>query len=211
MAKLQSVFNAHQFAPVQGGNFQQLPLGMHPVHIVASEVKATADNSGGMLVFELEVIDGPNRGATGLMRINLYSSSDKSRGFAEGQMSALCHLTGVFMPEDTSQLHGKPFVVEVVEQPLTPQQMEKKNNGETVTPFTQVKKMLDMNCQEPKAQGQQPSQAPAPQQQAQAPAAAWGGGNAGTQAQAPAAAPAAGSWAQGGAPAAGGTPAWGKR
>lgn len=223
--QLQSPFNAQQFDPTQGGTFQQLPLGKHPVKIVASEIKATADNSGGMIVFELEVIDGPAKGSHGPMRINLYSSSDKARAIAESQFSALCHATGVFMVQDTSQLHEVPFAVDVEAQSLTPQQVEKQQQGQTVTPFTQVRKILDINGNEPKggaaapAQGGQaawggaaPAQAPAA---APAPAAGgWGGGGGQVQtpaasAPAPAAAPAA-QWSQSSAPA-GGAPAWGKR
>lgn len=223
MAQLQAPFNAQQFDPTQGGTFQQLPVGKHPVKIIASEIKATQDNTGGMIVFELEVIDGPGMGSHGVMRLNLYSSSDKARAIAESQFSALCYATGVFMVTDTSQLHDRPFAVDVEEQPLTPQQVEKKNAGETVRPFTQVKKILDIQGNEPKAHGQQapaqqgawggaaPAQQPtqAPAAPAPAPAAAWGGAAPAAQpAQAPAAAPAA-AWGQ--QAASGGAPAWGKR
>jgi len=138
MAQLQAPFNAQQFDPTQGGSFQQLPVGKHPVVIVASEIKPTADNSGGMIVYQLQVIDGPAKGAEGPYRVNLYNASDKARSIAESQMSALCYVTGKFMNVigDTCELHNIPFVVEVKEQTLTPAQVEKKNNGETVTPFT---------------------------------------------------------------------------
>lgn len=219
--QLQQPFNANAVSPDQGGNFQQLPLGKHPVKIIASEVKATAAGDGGMVVFELEVIGGPNQGATGNMNINLYNASDKARTIAEGQMSALCHATGVYMLQDTSQLHNLPFAVEVVNQPLTAQQKEKQDRGETVTPFTQVRKILDYNGNEPKGAGQQQQQPH--QQQAPAPApapaqnAAWGGGQAAQapaqQAQAPAqqaAAPAA-AWGQGNAGGGAAKPSWGKQ
>ena len=223
--QLQVPFNAHALDPTQGGNFQQLPTGKHPVVITASEVKATKDGSGSMVVLELEVIDGPNKGAVGNMIINLYSSSDKARSIAESQFAALGYVTGVFMITDTAQLHGKPFAVDVQEQSLTSEQQAKKAAGETVTPFTQVRKILDMNGQEPKANGTAsaapanapapaawggatPAQAPAQQQPA---AGAWGGGQqaAAPAQQAAAQAPATGGWQQNAAGAA--QPAWGKR
>jgi len=161
-----------------------------------------------MVVYELEVIDGPDKGAHGPFRINLYNASDKARAIAESQQAALCYVTGVFMLEDTVQLHNRPFVVDVEEQPLTPQQVAAQAEGKTVTPFTQVRKILDMDCNEPKGgQAQAPAAAPAPA------AAGWGQGAAATPAAspAPAAAPAA-AWSQGASAAAsGGTPAWGKR
>ena len=184
--QLQQPFNANAVDPTQGGNYQQLPAGKHPVIIVASEVKATSDNTGGMVVFELQVTDGPAKGASGPMRINLYNASDKARQIAEAQMSALCHATGVFMLQDTQQLHGIPFAVDVTEQPLTPQQVEKQQKGEKVTPFTQVSKILTANGELPGVQGGQQSQ---PQQSA--PAQGNGGGwGQGTQQNSPSPAPA---------------------
>lgn len=221
MARLQAPFNAQQFDPTQGGG-GYLPVGKHPVKIVASEIKATKDNSGGYIQFDLEVIDGPGKGASGALRVNLYSASDAARRIAESQFAALCYVTGVFMVEETAQLHNIPFAVDVVEQALTSDQQAKKAAGENVTPFTQVRKILDINGQEPKAQGQQPAQqtqqpaqqpaqAPAPQQPAQT--AGWGAAPAQQPAQQPVQQqPAAtGGWAQQPAQAAGGAPAWGKR
>lgn len=229
MAQLQAPFNAQQFDPTQGGNFQQLPVGKHPVKIIASEIKATADNTGGMIVFELEVIDGPGIGSHGVMRLNLYSSKDKARAIAESQMSALCYATNVFMVTDTAMLHNIPFAVDVEEQGLTAEQEERKARGESVKPFTQVRKILDIQGNEPKAQGQQQGaqgaqgggnwgQGQQTQQTAPAPAPApatggWGQGQqqAAQQAQAPAQAPAQ-QWNQNqGGGAAGGKPAWGKQ
>ena len=226
MAQLSAPFNAQQFDPTQGGNFQQLSVGKHPVTIIASEVKATADNTGGMVVYQVKAIDGPCKDVEMAYRLNLYNASEKARGIAESQQSALCHVIGVFMLTDTQQLHNIPFVVEVKEQPLTAQQQEKKAAGETVTPFHQIVRVYDMNGNEPRSAGntQQAAPAPAPTPAAaQQPATAGGwGALAGQQpvqtppqqpatgVWQPAPTPATGGWAQGGA-AAGGQPAWGKK
>lgn len=231
--QLSQPFNANAIEPNQGGSFNQLPLGKHPVIIVSSEVKATKDNTGGLVLFELSVIDGPSKGASGPFRINLYNLSDKARAIAEGQMSALCHVTGQFLINDTAALHNIPFAVEVTEQQLTPEQFQRKQAGEQVTPFTQVSKILDINGNEPKghSQGQPQSQQPAQQAQPAATAAAWGqqataqpaqqpqtaqAGGWGqqapaqpTQAPAPAAAAPA-QWNQNAAAPATGKPAWGR-
>lgn len=231
MAQLQQQFNAQQFDPTQGGNYQQLPVGKHPVVIIASEIKANNSNTGGMVVYELEVIDGPGKGSKGLMRINLYNASDKARQIAESQQAALCYVTGKFLINDTQELHGIPFAVDVGLQDLTPEQKVKQANGDTVTPFTQVNKILDIQGNEPRGAGNA-SAPPAQQQAAQPPAAApaaqgtWGGnnapapaanawgGNAQAQAQPPAPAPAAAGWQQGGNAQAGGAtgkPSWGAK
>lgn len=198
MAQLQSQFNANAIDPTQGGSFHQLPPGKHPVIITGSEVKATADKESGMVVFELQCIGGAAQGQTGTLMLNLYNKSDKAREIAEKQLSALCHAVGVFLLQNTEQLHNIPFGVEVTTRPLTPEQIQKQQAGETVAPYTQVNKILDSNGNEPKASGQQQQQAPAPQQQqaAQQPAGngGWGGGQQQPAQQAAAPAPAAGGW-----------------
>jgi hypothetical protein len=218
MAMLQSQFNAQQFDPTnQGGGFKSLPVGKHPVVAVASEIKPNKSNQGGMVVFDLEVIDGPNKGVTGQMYINLYHQDEKVRSIAESQMSALCYATGQFMIQETSMLHNKPFCVDVEPQALTADQQARKDAGESVTPFTQVRKILNFDGSMPGQGGQQQAPVQQPQTQqwgaapAQAPAAnpGWQGGGVATPpppAQAPAA---AGGWQQGAA--AGGAPKWGQK
>lgn len=224
MAQLLELFDATVVAPEQSGGSPQLPLGKHPVVIVESEVKATKAGDGGYLAFVLEVIDGPNKGERGVMRINLYSSSEKAKVRAQGQASALSHVTGVYKWNDTAMLHGKPFVVDVGTSQLTDEQKTAQLAGQTVTPFTQVNKILDMGGNEPgktpNQQHQQPAQQQAPAQSVQSfqatalqtnqqPAQNWS-----TQGQPAQQQPAAQGWQQGnpapaqGAPA-GGMP-WGK-
>jgi hypothetical protein len=231
MAQLQQPFNANAIDPDQGSGFRQLPAGTHQVVIVASEIKATKANDGGMVAFELEVIDGPARGAGGMWNVNLYSASDKARAIAEAQFSALCHATGQFLVNHTEELHGKPFAVVVTEQQLTPEQKVRQADGQTVKPFTQVSRILRADGSEVKGGGSAPQvQQQAPQQYAQQPAApvqpqqppaAWGGAPAQAQptangwggaapAQQPAQAPAPAAGWQQGAPA-GNRPAWGAK
>jgi len=170
MAQLQHQFNAQQFDPSQqGGSIQQLPVGKHVVIATASEIKATKDNSGGMLVFDLQVIEGPGQGKSGPMRLNLYSSSDQARGIAENQYAALCYATNVLQPTDTQQHHGIPFMVEVENQPLTADQQAKQAAGQSVTPFTQVRKILNRDGSIPGMGGA------APQQQQQGNGQQWQG------------------------------------
>jgi hypothetical protein len=225
MAQLSAPFNAQQFDPTQGGNFKPLMLGKYPVIIVASEVKANKDNTGGQVLFEVQATAGEHTGKTGQWTINLYHADETTRSIAEKTLSAICHATGQFMLTDTQALHNLPFALDVVEQNLTTKQQEDKANGKNVTPFRNVRVLMPdgsevvAHGQQAQPQQQQPAQtaggwgAPAGQQPAQTPAQqpAAGGWSAGAgQVQQPAQTPAAGGWAQGGA-AAGGQPAWGKK
>lgn len=212
MAQLIQAFNAQQYDPTQGVG--GLPIGKHPVVVDSSEVKPNKENNGGYLQLNLKIIDGPQTGTVGAYRLNLYHSNQQTVEIAHKQLSAVCHVTGVFMLQDSAQLHNIPFIVEVGPQKNDPQ-------------YTEVKKVFDINGNEPgkAGQGQAPAQpaAAAPQgfgqQQPQQPAqqqapAAWGApqgqqaapqqpqGNAPAWGQAPAQQPAQ-------APAA--APAWGNQ
>ena len=171
-------FNAQQYDPTQGVG--SLPIGKHPVIIETSEVKANKANDGGYLQLNLRIIDGPQSGTQGAYRLNLYHTNQQTVEIAHRQLSAICHVIGVFQINDSSQLHGIPFLIEVGPQKNDPQ-------------YTEVKKVFDMNGNEPGKAGQgaapaQPQQAAAgfgqqpqgggfQQQPAQQPAqgAAWGG------------------------------------
>jgi|SRR5690554_516720 len=205
--QLIQAFNAQQYDPTQGVG--SLPIGKHPVIIESSEVKANKANDGGYLQLNLRIIDGPQQGTTGAYRLNLYHSNQQTVEIAHRRLSAICHVIGVFQVTDSSQLHNLPFLIEVGPQKNDPQ-------------YTEVKKVFDMNGNEPgkagagapaaQPQQQQPQGQPngawggAPQGQQQQPAggAAWGGQQ--QPAQQPAQQPQGGA-AWGGQPAQGGAPA----
>lgn len=159
MTKLMEAFNPKSVDPTQGVG--QLPIGKHPVVIVAEEIKPNSNNDGGMLVFELQIIDGPAKGATGAYRLNLYNKSAKAAEIAHRQLSAICHVTGQFQlgpqGDDVSVLRAIPFLVEVVPQ--------------ADTQYTEIKKVYDINGNEP---GKAPTNQAAQVQQ--------NGGNAGNAA-----------------------------
>ena len=233
MAQLIQAFNAQQYDPTQGGG--SLPVGRHPVIIESSEVKANKANDGGYLQLNLKLIDGPQMGTTGAYRLNLYHSNPQTAEIAHRQLSAICHVIGVFNVQDSQQLHNIPFIVEVGLQ---------KGEEAAQKGYTEVKKVFDINGNEPGKAGQgapaaQPQQQPAaqggfgqqqPAAQPQGNAPAWGGGqpaqqqpqgapagNAPAWGQQPTQQPAAqqpaqqaGGWQQGGGAPAGGAP-WGQR
>lgn len=211
MAQLINAFDATQHNPEQSSG--SLPIGKSPVVIESSEVKGNKAGDGGFLQLNLRVIDGPNNGATGPYRLNLYSSSEAAVAIANKNLSAICHAVNVFQVQDSQVLHNIPFVVDVGPQKDNPQ-------------YTEVKRIYDINGNEP---GKAPAGAAQTQQQA-APAnnGQWGGqqqqapANTGAPAQAgwgqqpaqqaqpePNAAPqnAGGAW---GAPAGAAQPAWGQ-
>ncbi len=195
--QLIQAFNAQQYDPTQGVG--SLPIGKHPVIVESSEVKANKANDGGYLQLNLRIIDGPQQGTTGAYRLNLYHSNQQTVEIAHRQLSAICHVIGVFQVTDSSQLHNLPFLIEVGPQKNDPQ-------------YTEVKKVFDMNGNEPGKAGAGAAAAQPQQQQPQGqPNGAWGGQQ--QPAQQPAQQPQGGA-AWGGQPAQnpapqGGQPAWG--
>jgi hypothetical protein len=199
--QLMNAFNAQQYDPTQSAG--GLPIGRHPVIIEKSEIKANAANNGGYLQLDLLVTDGQNKGATGAMRFNLYHSNPQTVEIAHKQLSAVCHVTRVFMLQDSAQLHNIPFIVDV--------------GPQKDTQYTEVKKVYDMNGCEPGKTAPTAAAAPVP---AQAPVVApvaapapgftpaWGQPAAAPM-QAPVAAPAAPAWAPPqAAPTPAAAPAW---
>jgi len=127
-------FDATLVDPTQGAG--QLPIGKHPVMAVSSSIDATKAGDGGMLVYILKIVDGPFSGVTGPYRLNLYNNNPKAVEIAQKQLSALCHVTGVFQLADSDALLNIPFVIEVGPQ---------KDDGN----YTEVKKLYDINGNEP--------------------------------------------------------------
>jgi hypothetical protein len=105
-------FNSNGVDPSYGAGGSYLPPGKHPVVIVASELKPTKDTTGGYLALTLEAIDGPAKGVQMVDRLNLHNKSAEAVRIANQQLSAYCHVIGVFAFNATEELHGKPFVVE---------------------------------------------------------------------------------------------------
>lgn len=194
MAQLLNAFNPLNYDPSQGGG--SWPLGKHPVVIESAEVKPTQDNSSGYLQLNLKVIDGPNSGFTGAYRLNLYNQSAKAAEIAHRQLSAVCHVTQTFQlgPDGTQLQHlfGKPFVVECGYQ----KGEEPGPNNPDAKGYTEIKRVFDINGNEPGKQtqgngqsaGQQVAQGPGagafqqPAQGQQGGAQAWGGQGGGQQA-----------------------------
>lgn len=155
--KLVQAFDATQWDPSQ--SVGQLPIGRHKVIIEDSEVKATKANDGGYLALTLQVIEGPSAGATGIMRLGIYSQNQKAVEISHRQLSAICHAVGVFNVQDSAQLHNIPFVVEVGNQKPTQEQEERRARGEEVTLYTEVKKVFDANGNAPGKNGASPAPA----------------------------------------------------
>lgn len=151
---MQLMFNAQQYEPKWGGG-SSLPVSDangHACVFVASEPKPTKDDpQAWYLELTAQIIEGPNTGMQGPVRLNIGSKSAQALDIAHKQLSAICHAVGVYNLQDTTVLHNKPLRLIVANQP-------KKTNDPNEPIYTQVTGVRDM-------QGNEPGKAPKAQAQ----------------------------------------------
>ncbi|QJD54412.1 hypothetical protein P9A28_gp26 [Sphingomonas phage Eidolon] len=133
-------FNTAGIQPKFGGG-GGLPIGKHPVIIYNTKLEATQSGTGGKMVLQCEVIDGPMKGAKGDENLTLQHSNPTVVRISSEQLTAICYVIGMpnGIQNDTSELHNKPFVIEVAPQKDKPE-------------YTEIVAVFDMNGNEPGAQ-----------------------------------------------------------
>jgi len=136
LEEMDFAFDPTGITPGFGGGAGGLPVGKHPVTITKSEGKPTRDNTGGFLELTCTAFDGPAKGMSQALRLNVHNTSEVAVRIAKEQLAAICAVTGVGPFQNTSALHDKPFVVEV-----TPQKNDPK--------YTEITAVFDMNGNEP--------------------------------------------------------------
>lgn len=174
--QLLQAFDARNFDPSQG--MPPLPVGPKQLfQITGGAVESTKAGDGGLVKLEVEIVDGPNVGAQGSIRFNLYSSSQQAAEIAHRSFSALCHCVGQLNVTDLMQLFGTRFRGDVMYQKgHAPGEPDSKG-------YTEVRKFYDVNGNEPGKGGGAPVGQPQGQQTAQQPAQQSAGGTWGQQSQ----------------------------
>lgn len=205
-------FNANQYEPNQG-------IGVHPpaqkvpFTITNTEMKETADKTGGMLVVEFTSPVG-----TLIHRYNVRNNSPKAVEIAMGQLSALCRATNIYNIDGANEcaaLRGGKGLMDVGYQ----KGEAPTDNNPDAKGYTELKRVYDLAGNDPSkpAQVQQPQ--PGNQPMTQQPGGGWGSGQANPNSsqnqpqgqQNPNPAQNAGqAWQPGNQPA-GQTPPWGQR
>lgn len=167
MPPLQGQFDASQFAPKQVG--ESHPVGKFPFQISHTECVPTKSGDGGMFVVMFKTPSGEIP-----FRYNLWNqgaNAAKTIEIAHGQLSALCHATGIFKlnwENEGAALRGGHGMIDVGFQKGQEPSAENPNGG-----YTEIKKIYD-------AQGNEPGKSnPAPQPQG------WGNQQAQPQQQQP--------------------------
>lgn len=109
-------FDASQVAP-NAGTPDPVPDGWYNVMIDQSEMKPTKDGAGTYLELRFNVIDGQYANRKLFARLNLRNNNPVAQEIAYGELSAICHSTGVMQLQDSQQLHGIPLKVKAKVRP----------------------------------------------------------------------------------------------
>lgn len=134
-AVMGGAFNAFDFDP--SGGSSQLPIGRHLLAVTDAEVTGTKNNNqNGMVVFDVVVLDGEHKGATGQYRLNLYHQNQQACDIAKRQLSALAFVVGVPQFSNFLELKDRPFWADVGPQKDNPQ-------------YTEIKKIYSQDGKEP--------------------------------------------------------------
>jgi hypothetical protein len=206
-------FNANQYEPNQGMGIHP-PAQKVPFTITNTAIVETKDKTGGMLV-----VDFTSPMGMIVQRYNINNQNAKAVEIAYGQLSALCRATGVLQIDGQNEcaaLRGAKGLMDVgYQKGEEPDPAHPERKG-----YTELKKVYDVNGNDPSRAGVAPQQAQPqgqPQPLQQQGNGSWGAqpapqpqpSQAPPQAQQPA--PQQGqAWQPGGAQA-GATPPWGPR
>jgi len=108
-------FDANEVEPL--GSFEPLPVGEYIVVISSSEMKDASTGRGQYLQLVYDVIEGDYKGRKLFDRLNLVNESTQAQEIAQRALSSICRAVGVMHPQQSEELHDKPFVVKVVIRP----------------------------------------------------------------------------------------------
>jgi hypothetical protein len=87
-----------------------IPVGEYRLAITSSEVKPVSTGKGRCLNLELVVLDeGQYKGRKIFTNLNVQHENAQAQEIAQGELSAICHATGVLTLTNSSQLHNNGY------------------------------------------------------------------------------------------------------
>ncbi len=107
-------FNAGGFIAANPSHSRApLPKGIYPVIVLDSGIKATRKGDGHYIELTMQVIDGQFAGRRYWERLNVSNPNKQAEDIALARLQSLCQAVGVPNMKDTSELHDKPFSIEL--------------------------------------------------------------------------------------------------
>lgn len=123
---------AYSFNPnaVPSSGYQPLPAGEYTLEIVESHYRPNANGTGMVLALKAQIIGGEYEGRPYFIWMDLENDDADKQNRGQRDFAGLRRATGVLAPDDTEELHFKPFRVKIGVQ-------EKKVTGEPVNCIVQ--------------------------------------------------------------------------
>ena len=118
MSNLGFQFDATKVDPQ--GDYTPLEPGVYKCMIVESEVKPNSAGTGSVLHLNVEVCEGKGKGFKIRDFINIVHEKTQVQEIGQRQLSSICHAVGKMNVSDSSELHHKPFMVNVDVEPGRP-------------------------------------------------------------------------------------------
>lgn len=105
----------------QQGFGEPIPKGKYRAEIASSEVVPTASGTGLICKCTALITEEPYSGRKVFINFNVKNPSDKAEMIGRGQLSALAAacLGRRGIPDDSSELHEKPFILSVDVEPAS--------------------------------------------------------------------------------------------
>lgn len=95
------------------GERQIWTKGKYRVVIPASEMKSSKSGGGQVIHFDFKAMDAPYLGLTLKHTVNFTNSNSDAERIGKSELSAICWAVKTPKITDTSNLHGKPLMIDV--------------------------------------------------------------------------------------------------
>ena len=112
-----------------------LPAGTYEAMICSSRSHETA-NGDDYLVLDFVVTSGEHQGKSISSFFGLEASNLQARAIARGRMAQVCVACGVKTPQDSSELHNIPMIIEV-------KHGVRKDTGDTIAEIKKFAKISE--------------------------------------------------------------------
>ena len=93
--------------------YTPLPAGEYTLEIVESEYKATSKGTGMLLACKAQIVGGEYDERPFYINYNLENLNETAQEIGQRDFAGLRRATGVLAPDDSEELHFKPFNVKI--------------------------------------------------------------------------------------------------
>lgn len=93
--------------------FEVIPAGTYSAHIIQSEMKETKAGTGQYLELRIQILDEPYTGRLVFERLNLVNPNETAVKIANRTLADILEALGVDEVEDSEELHGIEFQMEL--------------------------------------------------------------------------------------------------